>query len=166
MGFSSWYDNFLGQTNAEIAERNAMNRDYAAQRNAARANNYAAAQFSQAQNKANQANEARYQEGLGIYDQLSALYEPGGKFGAGAMSSYQQGKGQAMASGMQSMVSSGLSNTTTAAGLGQKYESEVGTPFRLQLEDLRMSKYAGALQGKAGFIERRTDAAPNPALMR
>ena len=111
------------------------------------------------------ANEKRYQEGLTLLDQSIARYQPGGQFGQGAMAQYEQGKTQALATGTQSMVNSGLSNTTVAAALPLAYEQEVGTPFRLQLEDMRMQNLTQAEMAKTGFIERRTDSYPDPNMM-
>jgi len=110
---------------------------------------------------ANAANEARYGEALGLYDQIIAGYAPGGGYGAGAMQSYQQGKQQSIAGGMQNMVSAGMQNTTGAATLGQKYEQEVGNAFRLNLADQQMNAYTAALEGKAGVIGSKTDEAPS-----
>lgn len=120
--------------------------------------------YKQAADKATAANEKRYKEITGIWDNIISQYQPGGSFGQGALAMYEQGKKGAMATGMQSLVSSGLSNTTVAAGLPIKYEQEVGTPFRLQLEDMRINRLSEAQAGKAGAIERRTDAYPDPNL--
>jgi hypothetical protein len=118
-------------------------------------------QYEKSYEEARKANELRYQQGLGILDKAIERYQPGGGFGEGAMSLYEQGKTQALASGMQNLVSSGLSNTTIAGGLPLAYEQEVGTPFRLQLEDMRMQNLTGAEQAKAGFIEGRYDPYPD-----
>jgi hypothetical protein len=122
-------------------------------------------QFQTQADAANQANEQRYSQGMGIFDQLVGMYQPGGSFGQGMMGQYQQVKEQALASQYQGMVSSGLANTTTAAGMNSAYEQRVGTPFRMQLADLMTEKLSGAMQAKAGFIERREDVPPSPELM-
>jgi hypothetical protein len=121
-------------------------------------------EMAQAAKKAKQANEQRYEQGMGIFDEIIQRYQPGGEYGKGAMALYEQGKSQAMAQGMQNLVSSGLSNTTVAAGLPMKYEQEVGTPFRMQLEDRRMDALTQAQIGKTGFIERRQDVYPDANL--
>jgi len=121
--------------------------------------------YQQQLDAANKANEFRYQQMMKIYDSVIQQYQPGGSFGMGAEALYQSGKSQAIALGMQNLVSNGLSNTTIAAALPIKYEEEVGTPFRLQLEDMRMSRLAEAQIGKASAMERRTDQAPDPSLM-
>ena len=64
---------------------------------------------------------------------------------------------------MQALVSSGLSSTTQAAGLGKKFEEEVGAPARLQAQDISSQRLSGAEAQKAGFIERREDVGPDYA---
>ncbi len=120
--------------------------------------------FAAAATKARSANEARYTQGMSLWDEIIQRYQPGGAFGAGALASYERGKTKALGAGMQQLVSSGLANTTVAATMGKKYEEEVGTPFRLQLEDMRMDRLSGAQEGQAGFIERREDVGPSGAL--
>ena len=120
--------------------------------------------FAAAATKARAANEERYKQGMSLWDQIIQRYQPGGGFGAGAEASYERGKTQAIGAGMQQLVSSGLANTTVAATMGKKYEEEVGTPFRAQLEDMRMGRLSGAQEGKAGFIERREDVGPSGQL--
>lgn len=124
----------------------------------------AASSYQAAAEEARKANIERYQQGLGIYDEIIGRYQPGGQYGQGAMALYEQGKQKAMAQAQQSLVSSGLTGTTVAAGLPMKYEQEVGTPFRLQLEERRMGALSEAQLGKAGFIERREDIYPSAEL--
>ncbi|KKL78377.1 hypothetical protein LCGC14_2025450 [marine sediment metagenome] len=66
-----------------------------------------------------------------------ARYEPGGGYGAGVESGIARGRTQAISSGMQNLVSSGLAGTTIAGGLGKKYEEEVAMPARAQVEEGR-----------------------------
>ena len=120
--------------------------------------------FIQAAARANAANEKRYQQGMGIWDQIIKRYEPGGAFGKGALAEYERGKTRAMSSGMQSLVSSGLANTTVAATMDKKYEEEVGSPFRLQLEDMRMDRLTQAQMGQTDFISARQDVGPDPSM--
>ena len=121
--------------------------------------------FQEQQERARQENLKRYGEGLKLYDEIIKRYQPGGEFGKGALSQYERGRVRSLATAAQNLISSGLYGTTTTAGLGKKYEEEVGTPFRLQLEDLRMGRLSEAETGKAGFIERREDIGPDPALI-
>ncbi len=120
--------------------------------------------FAQASQQARKANEQRYTQGMGLWDEIIQRYQPGGGFGAGAMASYERGKTRAVGAGMQQLVSSGLANTTVAATIGKKYEEEVGTPFKLQLQDVQSQRLSEAQSGKAGFIERRTDVGPDAGL--
>lgn len=117
-----------------------------------------------AREKANIANEKRYSQGMGIFDQLLKMYSPGGQFGKGFEAQIERTKEKDVASGAQSLVSSGLYNTTGTAGLGKAWEEDVGQPARLKLEDLRMGRYGDALTQKAGFIERREDIGPSDEL--
>ncbi len=119
------------------------------------------AQFQEQQARANEANEARYQEGLGLYDQLLKDTEAGGTFEKATEAGIARGRQKAVAQGTQSLVSSGLASTTTAAGLGKKFEEEVGQPARLRAQDVQAQRRSEAIRGKAGFIERREDVGPS-----
>jgi len=116
-------------------------------------------QFTVAQKKAEAANEARYQQLLGIAGDVEKLFGEG--YGAGFKTELERAKTRDMASSMQGLVSSGLGGTTRAAGLGKKWEEEIGVPSRLKLEDIIAEKQFGAKQFKAGIIERRTDTYPD-----
>lgn len=121
-------------------------------------------EWKKAQEKANAANEKRYNEAKGIYSGIASQYAPGGQFMSGALANYERQKLRDMSTANQSLVSSGLFNTTIAAGLPSKYEEEVGNPFRLNLEDIRMQRESEAKTNLAGLIERREDVAPDPSL--
>ena len=120
--------------------------------------------FTQAMNEANAANEARYQQGMGIYENIAGMFGPGSTYGQGQTAMLEQQKTQDVASAKQHMAGSGLWNTTVAAAIPQAWEANVGMPGRLNIEDMRMGRYAGALEGMAGFIERRTDQGPDMGL--
>ncbi len=111
------------------------------------------------------ANKKRLGQVKGIYDKIINRYRPGGGFGKGYEAQLGRAKTQDVASGTQSLVSSGLYGTTQTAGLGKKWEEEVGAPARLKLEDLRMGKLSEAQLGKAGVIERVEDQYPDYAMM-
>lgn len=121
--------------------------------------------YKQRGEEAKQANLERYEKGLGIWEDVVGQYAPGGGFGEGAMASYQRSKTRDLAQASQSLVSAGLYNSTIAANLPKKYEEEVGTPFRLNLEDIRQQRLGEARAGMAGFIERREDIPPDPTLL-
>lgn len=114
-----------------------------------------------AQRSANRANLQRYQQGLGLYDQMIAGWKEGGGFVKGAEATLARTKTKDVASGMQSLASSGLAGTTVAAGLPKKWEEEVGTPARLGIADIAGQRLMQAQQAKAGFIERREDTGPD-----
>lgn len=121
------------------------------------------ANFQAKQEAANLANEQRYAEALSIYDEIIGQYRPEGGFLTGAKAELEKQKGREVAGQTQSLVSSGLFGTSITAGLGQKWEAEVGQPARLKLEDIRMGRLAEALQSKAGLVERREDVGPDYA---
>ena len=119
------------------------------------------ANFQAKQDAANAANEKRYEEALALYGDIVEQYKPGGAFGAGFESTLERQKTKTVAGQTQQLVSSGLYGTSVTAGLGQKFEEEVGMPARLKLEDMRMGRYAEAVGQKAGLIERREDTGPD-----
>jgi len=121
------------------------------------------ANFQQQQEAARAANEARYAESLKLYDEIIKQYQPEGGFLKGAETELGREKVRTVAGQEQKLVSSGLFGTSTTAGLGSKWEAEVGQPARLKLEDVRMGRLAQALGAKAGAIERREDIGPDYA---
>ncbi|MDD3092240.1 MAG: hypothetical protein PHI12_14505 [Dehalococcoidales bacterium] len=123
------------------------------------------AKFQADAERANQANEARYREAMDEYNKIIELYSPGGAFGQGFEAQLERARTKSVAQGTQQLVSSGLYGTTTAAGLGKKFEEEVGTPARQQMEDIRYERLASARAGKAGLIERREDVGPDYGLI-
>lgn len=123
------------------------------------------AKFQQDQERANAANEARYQEAKAEYDKIIEQYLPGGAFGQGFEAQLERARTKSIAQGMQALVSSGLASTTEAATLGKRFEEEVGAPARQQMEDIRYERLASARAGKAGLIERREDIGPDYGLI-
>jgi len=121
------------------------------------------ARFQAQQEAARKSNEERYAEALKIYDQIIQQYQPEGGFLKGAEAELGREKARTVAGQEQKLVSSGLFGTSTTAGLGSKWEAEVGQPARLKLEDIRMGRLAQALGAKAGVIERREDIGPDYA---
>ncbi len=119
------------------------------------------AQFQAQQERANLANEQRFQQGMEIFDRIIKQQEVGGTFQKATEAAIERGRVKSVAQGTQALVSSGLAGTTQAAGLGKKFEEEVGTPARLQAADISQQRRNQALIGKAGFIERRQDTGPD-----
>ena len=119
------------------------------------------AQFQEQQDRANAANEQRFKQGMDIFDRIIKQQETGDVSEKATEAAIGRGRTQAVAQGTQSLVSSGLSSTTTAAGLGKKFEEEVGVPARLRATDIRQQRLNQALRDKAGFVERREDTGPS-----
>ncbi len=122
------------------------------------------AKFEKQEESARQSNLSRYSEILGIYDKIIARSAPGGAFEQAGLSDIETARRKSVGQGTQSLISSGLSGTTTAAQLGTTFEKEVGTPARLKLEDIMEQRRSQAQIGKAGAIERREDVGPDPNL--
>ena len=95
---------------------------------------------------------ARETEVRGLLDEIIQMYGPEGKYGQGTLAMLEQQKKRDVAAASQALVSSGLSNTTMPAGLAKKWESEVGMPSRMKLEDVRYGHLAQAIGAKAQFI--------------
>jgi len=104
------------------------------------------AQFQAAQDKANQANELRYQQALGQFENL-------GKAGQARI---EQQTTQRQAEATQNLTSRGLGNTTITSAVSQGI-ADAGEQQRQQLDESVASQ-------KAGLIERRTDAGPDAGL--
>jgi len=119
------------------------------------------AQFQAQQEAANAANEQRFQQGLDIFDRIIKQQETGDVSEQATEAAIGRARTKSVAQGTQALVSSGLASTTQAAGLGKKFEEEVGVPARLQAADIRQQRLSGALRDKAGFIERREDIGPD-----
>ena len=107
------------------------------------------------------ANEKRYAQAMAIYDEIISRYQPGGGFGKAALGQLEEQKVRDVGEETQAQISGGLFGTSVTAGLGTKWESEVGAPARLRLEDIMMERLSQAQLGKAGFIERREDVYPD-----
>lgn len=122
-------------------------------------------QFQEQGEAARAANEERYAQGLGIHEEIVSDFGSGGTMEAAAMDRYQRQKSQDIAGQMQQAVSSGMYGTTRPSTYGTAYEQEVGTPYKLGLAESMAQRKAEAMRGKAGFIERREDTPPDPALM-
>ena len=121
-------------------------------------------EYKAAVEKANLANETRYQEGLGKFKTAEDIYAPGGSFGTGYLAQLEKQKVKDVASGTQSLVSSGLANTTVRAALPQAWESNVGEAARLNLADLQTTRYTGALANTADYMANKTEAIPDMTL--
>ncbi len=89
-----------------------------------------------------------------LLDEIIQRYQPGGEFGKEALATLETRKGKTLAKQGQSLVTAGLGGSTIGAGLGKKFEEDVGTPFRLGVEEQRLGALTQAMQAKAGYLER------------
>ena len=96
-----------------------------------------------------------------MWEEAIAHYAPGGGYGKGVEAGLERGRTKSLASGMQSLVSAGLSNTTQAAGLGKKYEEEVAAPTRAGVESQRAQAIASLKAGMAGAMQSGYESAAN-----
>jgi hypothetical protein len=118
-------------------------------------------QLTKQQESARVANIQRKQDILGIFGQLESMVQPGGAFEKSALSQLATQKRSDVGSETQNLISSGLFNTTTAAGVGTKWESQVGAPSRLKLEDIQQQRLSEVIGQKAGFLERIEEPYPD-----
>ena len=118
-------------------------------------------QVSAQQEKAKQANIKRRQQIESIYGEMMQRYQPGGAFERRGLGEIERARTKGVGQEMQQMISSGLYGTTTAAGVGRKWEADVGAPSRLRLEDIMQQRMTGIQQQKAGFLERIEDKYPD-----
>ena len=70
------------------------------------------AQFQEQQERANIANEQRFQQGLDIFDRIIKQQETGGTFQKATEAAIERGRTKSVAQGTQALVSSGLASTT------------------------------------------------------
>ena len=103
-------------------------------------------------------NVKRETEIRGTYDQL--IGQGQGAFRTAGLADIERGKTQAIGSGMQQMVSSGMFGTTTAASIPVQAENQASLS-RLKLEDIIQQRQTELKLGKAGFVERIEDPYPD-----
>lgn len=122
-------------------------------------------QFSAKEKEARASNLKRYEQAMSIYDKIIARFQPGGAFEQRGLGEIARQKTKGVGQETQQLISSGLYGTTTMGGVGRRWESEVGAPARMTLEDLMQQRVGGAEQAKAGFIERREDPYPDYSML-
>jgi len=131
-------------------------------------------QYIDAMNRANEANEKRYNEMLslygkgegaggqstggaaGTYDDLIRMFGKDSEYGEGAMSLYERAKKQSVGAAGQKAMSGGTYNTTDVKALGKQFDVNVGTTYLANINDMRMRMLMNAMTGKAGVQERGT----------
>lgn len=109
------------------------------------------------------ANLARYDEAMGIYNKIEAMYQPGGAFQTSAYAELDRMKNQDLASAMQNAVDAGLSKTTGAQYASQRWTEQVGAPAIQKIQAQAQQLQAQAMGNRAAFIERREDVGPDYA---
>lgn len=119
------------------------------------------AKYESAAEQAKAATAKREAEVTSIYDEIIARYGPAGTYGRAAEALLERAGEKAVGLGTQQLISSGLYGTQMGGGLRTAWESEVGAPARLQIEDIKMERLSQAQLGKAGFVERIEDAYPD-----
>jgi hypothetical protein len=123
--------------------------------------NKLATETKAASDRSNAENKKRETEIRAIYDQVIGMYSAGGSYGKGMEAQLDRERTQTLASGGQSLISSGMYNTTGLAGLSTQFAENVAAPTRAKLEDLRMDKLSSALGQKAGFVEAISNEQPD-----
>jgi len=109
-------------------------------------------QLQQVEQQAYLSNLQRKEQIESIYDSIIEMYQPGGAFEARYLSQLGTRKAKDVGSEMQQLISSGLYGTTTTAGLGRRWEAEVGEPSRLAMEDIMQQRLGMAMGKKAEFL--------------
>lgn len=104
------------------------------------------------------ANRARQAEVTSLYDQIINLAQT---YASGEEARLEQTKKKDIASGMQTLVSAGLANTTRAATLGQRWESDIGATARADIGARKSEKISTALGQKAQFLTNIEDEYPD-----
>lgn len=121
----------------------------------------AISQISAQQASARRANEQRYAQIMDIYNKVIERAGPGGAFEKAGLGEIERARTRGVGKETQQMISSGMYGTTTAAGIERGWETDVGAPARLRLEDIMEQRLTSAQLGKAGAIERREDVYPD-----
>ena len=144
---------------------------------------------------ANKANEYRYQQGLGLWGDISKMYEGWNPdpqkesyydYGKGQRADIEQQRKAGTAESMASLMGSGLAASTAAQAVQQQYRktaaqqnmnlSDAIAQYRQQqrdyhyqqnlgLERERMGNIAQATTGKLGWIQAKEDLGPSEQFM-
>lgn len=137
----------------------AMNRESAAQRQN-QAQQKLIDSINKASNQARQANVARQARIEGMYGEMLKSVGRGGAFEKAGLADIEEARVKGVGEETQSMISSGIYGTTTAAGVPAKHR-KIATQARLKLEDVMSQRELAIKQQKIGFLERIEDAYPD-----
>ena len=108
-------------------------------------------EFTRKEAAAGAANLARQKEIEAIYDKIISMYGPGGTYGAGMEEQLRTQKVRDVGVTAQRDISRGMYGIRPYE---QEWESAIGAPARLKLEDIKTERLSSALGAKAGFEER------------
>ena len=128
-------------------------------------------EMQKAQDEAKSANERRYQEILGLYQQRQGdVMGHIDQMGVQAQSDIGMAGRQAYGTGVQDLVSRGLTGTSNLQNLGRAVAGDTSSQYQrlaAQLGGLKAQTLSGLTGqgGTLGFMERREDAYPNTQLM-
>jgi len=120
--------------------------------------------FKQKEADALAANKAREDQINQTYADLIARSSEGGFMKEAGLADIEKAKTQAIGSGMQQLISSGMYGTTTAASLPMRAEADASTS-RLKLEDMLEQRTMGLRERQAGFTERISDPYPDYGML-
>lgn len=119
-------------------------------------------EWTRKESEAYAANLARQKEIEAIYDKMIAMYGPGGTYGAGMEAELAKQKVRDVGVTAQRDISRGMYGIRPYE---QEWESAVGAPARLKLEDIKTERLSAALGAKAGFEERIEQPYPDYSAM-
>lgn len=114
--------------------------------------------FQSKQTQANAANDNRYKDILGGYDQIMGTFD---NAGAQQAADINQGARNQGAQVQQNLVSSGLAGTTVMPTLQAGVERQ-RVANQARLNEQLQGQRAGMAKNRLDFMERRTDQAPDP----
>ena len=111
------------------------------------------------------ANLLRYDQIMGIYDDLIARNVSGGAFQKAGEARISKAAKKGVGQELSRLVGSGLASTTEFGAAGRRWEADVSAPARLDLQSIMEEKETALRLGKAGAIERREDVGPDLGLL-
>ena len=109
------------------------------------------AQFQTQEEEARAANLERQRRIENIFETQLGMYAPGGPFEKAALAELAKTKIRDVSAAEQRDISSGLFGLRSR---GTEWESAVGMPSRLRLEDIMQQRRSAVLSSQAGFLER------------
>ena len=120
--------------------------------------------WQDAQAEANKANEARFQDIMGMYGgEGQSMWDLSSQFGQGERRRISQGMKQAQGQAEQDLISRGLGGTTVRSAVRRGIRSSAEDATQ-DLEDRVARQRMDIIGGRAGVTERRTDAGPDAGL--